>query len=313
MSKLRNLWSGDEERAINAPQPIRVARGWDVSPEVVPSKPQAPRRRKYVYAKPNKRDAVPAPHPGQSYNPCDGDHQLALRRAVKQLERKKRAHDKFAAMITLGRDKPVSGSLSCDKTWEEEVQEEPERKKKRGNVGQGNRACVEGARDDGKKSKKEDKGKKKQRNTKKEDRALQLATKRSLLHRRHPKRYIVVNEVDQIDEIVMAHEKTKAKKEAARERRRLKKREGMTIKAFGRYHYTPLALDVAPSSKLVGSLRHLNGSSIHPMLDRMKSLEERNLVPARMRHTYNKRKVLKPKGEVRIKRETFGILPETTF
>ncbi|RNF03689.1 hypothetical protein TraAM80_05788 [Trypanosoma rangeli] len=296
MGKLRDLWSGEAERAVNAPLPVRIARGWDVQPEVLPAKPLAPRRRKYVHVRPNNRDAVSLPHPGQSYNPVDNDHQAALRVAVRKLERKRSADEKFVAMITHGRDTPITGNFSADKTWEEEVQERPQKPKKKTNP-----------------KWEEEKKKKRQKKKKKALKASVQAAKRAFPHRRHPKREVAVKEADELGEILAAHEKRQARREAARERRRTVKRDNMQVKSFGRYHHTPLVLDVAPTDKLVGSLRHLNGSCIHPVMDRMKSLEERNLVPPRMRHTYNKRKVLKPKGEVRVKRETFGLLPETTF
>ncbi|RHW70104.1 Nop53 (60S ribosomal biogenesis) [Trypanosoma brucei equiperdum] len=311
MSKLRDLWSGADERAVNAPKPVRTSRGWNVPPEVLPAKPQAPRKRKCAYVRPNNRAAVALPHPGQSYNPRDDDHQKALLKAVKHLEKKKRDHERVVKFLTRGRDQKYNGSLSTDETWEEEVKERPEKKKKKTQ-----KTVKEGVQEgDSNVAKKEEdkKKKRKKKDKKKVSKASLLATKKTLPHRRHPKRDIVLNEVDHIEEIAAQHAKREAKRQAAREKRRLIKREGMSIKSFGRHHYTPLSLDVAPSSNLVGSLRHLNGSSVHPITDRMKSLEERNLVPARMRHVYNKRKVLKPKGEVRVKRETFGVIPETSF
>ncbi|RNF03252.1 uncharacterized protein Tco025E_08219 [Trypanosoma conorhini] len=301
MGKLRDLWTGEDARAVNAPQPVRIARGWDVQPEVLPAKPLAPRRRKYAHVRPNNRDAVALPHPGQSYNPADDDHQAALRVAVRKLQRKRAADERFMAVMTRGRDTPVTGNFSADKTWEEEVQERPQNPKKK-----------PGTKQEEEQAKKK-KRQKKNKSKKKASKASLQAAKRALPHRRHPKREVAVKEVDEIDEIVAVHEARQARREAARERRRTVKRENMQVKSFGRHHHTPLVLDVAPTDKLVGSLRHLNGGYIHPVMDRMKSLEERNLVPARMRHTYNKRKVLKPKGEVRVKRETFGVMPETSF
>ncbi|EAN93356.1 hypothetical protein C3747_1g98 [Trypanosoma cruzi] len=298
MGKLRDLWHGDSERAVNAPQPVRVAPGWDVQPEVLPAKPLAPRRRKYVHVRPNNRDAVALPHPGQSYNPLHDDHQDALRVAVRKLERKKTADEKFVAMMTNGRDVPITGNFSADKTWEEEVQERPQKTQKKEKSTE----------------KEECKKKKKKKDKKKKAKKTSVqAARRALPHRRHPKREIALKEADALDDIIVEHQQREKRREAARERGRAAKREKLQVKSFGRHHHTPLALDVAPTDKLVGSLRHLNGGYIHPLTERMKSLEERNLVPARMRHTYNKRKVLKPKGEVRVKRETFGVMPETTF
>lgn len=298
MVKLRDLWAGEDERAVNTPQPVRITGGWYVQPDALPVKPLAPRRRKYACVRPNNRNAVALPHPGQSYNPLYDDHQSALRLAVKKLEMKKLADEKFVATVTHGRGMPITWNFTSDKTWEEEVQERPQETKKK--------VKTETAVADGKKKKRN----KKKKATKA---SLMKAAKSAFPHRRHPKREIAVKEADKLDELISAHAKQQSKREAVRERRRAVKREGLQVKSFGRYHHTPMVIDVAPTDKLVGSLRHLNGGHFHPLMDRMNSLEERNLVPARMRHKYNRRKILKPKGEVRLKRETFGVLPETTF
>ncbi|KPI90266.1 hypothetical protein ABL78_0648 [Leptomonas seymouri] len=299
ISRSRNLWSDEKgAKAVSRPQPVVVAKGWKVTPDILPAKPQAPRRRKYAPIRPNNRDAVATPLPGQSYNPVDEDHQEALRKAVRQLDRKKKKDEKFVKMMTLGRDKKYEGNFSADKTWEEEVKEvapKPARKPQQ-------QQSAAGSKNSKKKSKK--------KATKTE--SAQEA-RRAMKHRRHPMRAEVAKETDELDKLLADHAKRQAKREAVRLKRRAAKKENLSIKHYGRHYHTPLVVDVAPSDKLVGSLRHLNGGYVHPVLDRMKSLEERNLVPARMRHTYNKRKVLKPKGEVRLKREEFGIMPETSF
>jgi hypothetical protein len=297
ISRSRNLWSDEQgAKAVSRPQPVGVAKGWKVTPDILPSKLAAPRRRKYAPIRPNNRDAVATPLAGQSYNPVDEDHQQALGKAVRQLDRKKKKDEKFVKMMMLGRDKKYEGNFSADKTWEEEVKESAPKPSKKA------------ATADVKNNKK--KQNKKKKSTKKE--SAQEA-RRALVHRRHPQRDIVVKETEELDELLATHAKKLEKREAARLKRREAKKENLAIKHYGRHYHTPLVIDVAPSDKLVGSLRHLNGGYVHPALDRMKSLEERNLVPARMRHTYNKRKVLKPKGEVRLKREEFGIMPETSF
>ncbi|EPY26886.1 hypothetical protein STCU_06029 [Strigomonas culicis] len=204
-------------------------------------------------------------------------------------------------MLTFGKDSTYKGSMADDKTWEEEVKEtkppkapkvlSPEATKKRA----------------------AEKKKKLRQQKKLGKRAGLREAKRSLLHRRHPQRAEAEKEVAELDEILAEHEETQAQRELRMEKRHEQRKAKMDVKHFGRYYYEALAPDVATSDKLVGSLRHMRGGAIHPALDRMKSLEERNLVPARPRHEFNKRKVLKPKGEVRVKRETFGTLPETSF
>lgn len=296
ISRSRNLWSDEGgAKAVNRPQPVAVAKGWKVTPDVLPAKSAAPRRRKYAPIRPNNRDAVSVPLGGQSYNPLDEEHQQALGKAVRQLDRKKKKDEKFVKMMMLGRDRKYEGNFSADKTWEEEVKEvavKPAKKK---------------TAEDGKAGKKKNK---KKRVTKK---ASAQEARKAMTHRRHPMRDVVVKETAELDELLATHAKKQEKREAAREKRRAAKKANLDIKHYGRHYHTPLVVDVAPSDKLVGSLRHLSGGYVHPVLDRMKSIEERNLVPARMRHRYNKRKVLKPKGEVRLKREEFGIMPETSF
>lgn len=57
------------------------------------------------------------PLPGQSYNPRDEDHQVALARAVKTLEKKKRKDAQFVKAFTMGRDWQINSNLTTDKNW----------------------------------------------------------------------------------------------------------------------------------------------------------------------------------------------------
>lgn len=354
--KSRNLWNDEEgTKSVNRPQKVAVAKGWKVAPDLLPAKPQAPRRRKYAPIRPNNRDAVATPLGGQSYNPEDEEHQEALGKAVRQLTRRKLKDEKFVKMMTLGRDKQYTGNFSADKTWEEEVQEKkPEASTKaqkskakpaaatsntttpaatafsssgpaaatNGKTAKPSGAAAAAAAApavSGPNSVKTDAAaaaaakKKKEAKKKKTKKASAQDAKRAMAYRRHPQRDVVVKESEELDELLSSHAAKEATREAARAKRRSAKKANLDIKHYGRHYHTPLVVDVTPSDKLVGSLRHMSGGYVHPALERMKSLEERNLVPARMRHTYNKRKVLKPKGEVRVKREQFGIMPETSF
>lgn len=301
MGKGRNLWSSEGgTKTVNKPQPVKVAKKWAVTPDVLPVKSEAPRRRKLAPIRPNNRPAVPLPLGGQSYNPTDEEHQNAMKIAVRKLEKKERAHEKFVRQMTLGRDQKFNNNMSEETNWEEEVKETKPKKERV-------KTPEELKREADLKKKKEKKLKKLGKS--KSEKEIQ----RSFPHRRHPDREEICEEVDEIDELLKKQEKRMKKLEEKRLKRREAKKENMEIKHYGRHYHTPLVLDVASSDQLVGSLRHLSGGNVHPALDRMKSLEERNLVPARMRHTYNKRRVLKPKGEVRVKREPFGVTPETSF
>ncbi|KAG5467368.1 hypothetical protein CUR178_01011 [Leishmania enriettii] len=334
--KSRNLWNDELNiKCVNRPQQVTVAKGWKVTPDLLPAKPLAPRRRKYAPIRPNNRDAVAIPLGGQSYNPVDAEHQEALAKAVRQLTKKKLKYEKFVKMMTMGRANKYTGNFSADKTWEEEVQEtapaaaKPQKKKGAKAAPSSSGASPSSTppapsstapnSSEGKEAKvlaasavvaKDSKAGKKKKKTKK---ATAEEAKRAMVHRRHPKRDTLAKETDDLDKLLAAHTATLKKREAAGQKRRAAKKANLAIKHYGRHYHTPLVVDVMPSDKLVGSLRHLSGGYVHPVMERMKSLEERNLIPARMRHTYNKRKVLKPKGEVRVKREEFGVMPETSF
>lgn len=296
-AKLADLWGEDNgTRAVTKPQPVATSESWYVPAEAFTNK-NGPRRRPVQHQKPNLRDAVAVPEAGQSYNPSFDAHQATIKTVVKKLTKKKKSHEKLVDLLSLGKDQKVVGNFSADKTWDEEVNDQKKLKEKKKPS-----TATAGAEDRKKKRKKQKKGKKE----------TERAAKKALPHRRHPDRSAAVEQADEIDEI--AEEVNK--KVQKRERTALKKKEarkaGQQIKSFGRYHHTPLVPDVAPTEKLVGSLRHITATYTNPLTERVKSLEERNIIPARMRHKFNKRKVLKPKGEVRLKRETFGIMPETS-
>lgn len=301
MVKARDLWSSEDgAKSINRPQPVQIAEKWTVTPEVLPVKKEAPRRRKLAPIRPNNRPAVPDPLAGQSYNPTDKDHQEGMKIAVRQLEKKKKAHKKFVQQLTLGRDRKFNDDVSELTNWEEEVQEFKEKKR---------RALTE--KEIEKKASLQQKKEKKVKKLGKKN--AEKERRKSFAHRRHPNYEANIVKLDEIDELLAEMGKKEMKLEAKRNKRREAKKENTQVKHYGRHYHTPLVVDVSSSEQLVGSLRHLSGGNVHPAMERLKSLEERNLIPARMRHAYNKRRILKPKGEVRVKRETFGVTPETSF
>jgi hypothetical protein len=304
MARKKNtlLWTVDGTlSAPNRPAAVATSKHWTIPPESVPVKPEAPRRQKVNRVKPNKRAAVSVPHPGQSYNPTDEHHQAALAIAVKKLQKKEKENLKLLRALS-GGDAKIVGNFSADKTWEEDVQEKPKHSSSKTGGAKGNSSGKQQATAEKKKKKK-----KKKKVAKKD---AEKASKMSARNRRHPNRQAPLAQLDQVADI----ERYVAKKVLQREDRAIKKKvdrkEGQKISNFGRYHHTPLVMDVAPTNKLAGSLRHISGSYVHPALERTKSLEERNIIPARMRHTYNKRKVLKPKGQLTVKREAFGVMPD---
>lgn len=290
---LKDIWSEEGgTKAIDRPQSVKTSKTWDLPAEVLPTNPLAPRRRKYEHEKPNLRAAVPIPHGGQSYNPQFDEHQAAIATAVIKLEKKKKDHEKIVRLLSAGRNDGIHGNFSADKTWEEEVQDQQPPKEKKAKV--------------------ENPEKKKKKKKKAGKKATADLAKKAMLHRKHPDREAAVKQLDAIAEIAKEVQKKVDKRDRTAVQKKIARKEGQQIKSFGRYHHTPLALDVTPSDKIVGSLRHMSGGYVHPALERIKSLEERNIIPARMRHTFNKRKMLKPKGDVRLKTEDFGPMPETS-
>jgi hypothetical protein len=145
---------------------------------------------------------------------------------------------------------------------------------------------------------------------------MELQRRKSLRLQRHPSRGAVAREVEDVEKIVNEVNKKADHRERLAAFRKDIKSAGQITKAFGRHHHQPMALEVAPSSAIRGNLRTLGGAgasgsgTINPALDRIKSLEARNIIPAHMRHKYNLRKQLKPKGEVRIVREPAGTAME---
>ena len=288
------LWSDKGETAVSTPQEVRVNDKWTLPPEEIPADPMGPRRRPVPHVRPSARPSVSAPHAGQSYNPLDTAHQDALAVAVRKLQKKKKADADFVRRMGL-RSTSYRGDLNSDKNWEN-AEEGAGAKSSSSKTKQAKSA----------QSKKAEKKKKKKKAKKQDSRTIR---KQRAPHR-HPNRAVVASQLEEVDRI-QAEVKAKVEKHNLRmERKKAARKDNTQIKKFGRHFHQPLALDVARSDQLVGALRHMTatcgGSCAHPVLDRVKSLEARNIIPARMRHTYNKRKVLKPKGDVIIQREGFG-------
>ena len=304
-----------EDRAIVRPQPLRTSENWTIDNEMTFHDRQAPRRRAVEVVKPNKRAAVAAPHPGQSFNPQVDEHQDALKKAVTKLEKQKASHQRFVRWMSLGRtagDEDVSkfgGGLQHDsvrsKTTGVEDDDDEEAEEVDEETGGTRKASPYGSGAQKKAGPAQPPKKKKKKLTQRQ------AERRTRHHIRHPDRLIAEEEIDHIKDLQREVNEENAKKMERLARRKLAQMEGQQTKKIGRHIHHPLPLEVQPSKDLVGSLRHVKSGVIHPVQDRLKSLEERNLVPARVRHTFNKRKVLKSKGEVMIRREPFGVMPDT--
>jgi chemotaxis protein histidine kinase CheA len=289
---MMDLWDDDGVAINRGPQAREVSKGWHIDPENQPDL-GADRRRKANLAKPNKRAAVHVPMAGQSYNPDEVDHKQVVVTVVKKLEERKAAHDKFAAEMALRTSAEYRGDLNTDKMWEEEVKEglrhAPDSKRKIERV----------------------KKEKAKTATKKNAIELRREKRANKHHSRHPDRKSIAGDVDRIDDLMKEVDRDTRKSELRHLRRHKARVEGQQVLKYGRYQHTPLIPDVAPSTAAAGKLRHVKATDVsHPALDRMKSLEERSLVPARMRHAFNKRTVLKSKGEVRVVHENFGGLTE---
>ncbi len=281
-----------------------------------------PRSRPPNPSKPNHKAAVALPHAGQSYHPADDAHQDALRQAAKNLERKKKADEAWIKKMSL-KDKAYKGDLKSDNNWKD-VDEDDALTGENGELLLGEKASIRSkpAREMKRSEKLEEKKKKIQEIKKKHGKKLsksELAErkKHALKLKRQPNQVRKLRDADRVEEIAdevgaeMDHSTRLTKY-----RKALKKKDQTTV-AFGRHHHQPLALEVAPTQALTGSLRQLlNGRQgganavVHPLVDRVKSLEARNMIPARMRHQYNKKKEVIAPGEVKILREPFGIMPQ---
>lgn len=289
-----DLWSAEGgTKAVNKPQPVETSKGWTIDTEMIPAVKGDVRPRAVPFTKPNKRAAVAVPNPGQSYNPDDTHHQAAMLQAAIKLQERKNSFEKFARMMTNTGDGKVNfGQLVNDKNWEEE------------NVNEGKPILSEEQQE----QKNAEDRKKKKAKVKK---VVRDSIQKSKKYKRQPDREKVLEKFDKLDTIVAEVNKKVAKRERRVVEKKRLRAEGQQIMSFGRYRHTPLVMDVATSDKLVGSLRHMtNDSAAHAALDRVKSLEERNLIPARMRHTYNKRRVLKARGQVIVRREAMGRCPD---
>lgn len=289
-----DLWAAEGgTKAVNKPQPVETSKGWTIDTDMIPAIKGDVRPRAVPFVKPNKRAAVAVPNPGQSYNPDDTHHQVAILQATIKLQERKNSFEKFERMMKNTGDKSVNfGQLVNDKNWEAE------------DVNEGKPVLTEEEQE----AKHEEDRKKKRPKVKK---VVRDSIKKSSKYKRQPDREKVLAKFDKLDSIIEDVNKKVAKRERRVVEKKRLRAEGQQIMSFGRYHHTPLVMDVATSDKLVGSLRHMtNDSTAHAALDRVKSLEERNLIPARMRHTFNKRRVLKARGQVIVRREAMGRCPD---
>jgi hypothetical protein len=284
----------------------------------MPREEFTPRKRPALRSVKNHKAAVALPHGGQSYNPEDAAHQDAMLRAARNLERKQVEHAKFVAAMTRTEGDVVRSAaalLGERAPSDEETEEERAINSSHDAVPLGEKPSgrVEASKSAQLKEKQRRKeaaiarGKKKL--TKVE--AAQLA-RRSRVFQRQPKQDPNLERIEEVADEVAA--KAYRSHQMAKFRKQLKRKDETTL-AFGRHHHQPVAMEVAPTAALTGSLRTVlnTGTASHcalnPLVDRVKSLEARNMIPARMRHTYNKkREVLQP-GEVRVHREPFGTLP----
>mmetsp|Transcript_3585 Transcript_3585/g.11213 ORF Transcript_3585/g.11213 Transcript_3585/m.11213 type:complete len:320 (-) Transcript_3585:89-1048(-) len=293
-----DIWDDDGKAIDRVPTAKPIGDDWYVDAENQHQHFGAARRRAVgTIHRPNQRAAVAVPLAGQSYHPSEEDHQQAVAVAVRKLEARKAAHEKFKAERALRAAPAYKGDLNTDKLWEEEVK-----------AGTTSAVPAEKSNNQVKREaakKKEEK--KKAGKVKKNAIELRREKRRNKVHSRHPSRAQVADDVDRIDELQLEVDKQTRKSELKQIRKIVRRKEGQQLVKYGRNQTTTLVPDVLPSSELPQALRHMKpAAATHMAQDRVKSLEERGLVPARMRHTYNKRKILRPKGEVSIKSEQLG-------
>jgi hypothetical protein len=284
-----DIWDDDGVAINRNPAPRETSVGWYADVE---NQPVLTRGRKLDHMRPNKRAAVPVPMAGQSYRPTEEDHQQTVRVVASKLTKLKSQHDAFTKERQRRKKPEYKGDLNTDKLWEEEVVEG--RRTPMPSKSALKRAQLAKAKS----------GKKTALDLRRENRANRSRA-------RHPDRRDVADDVGQLDQLMAEVDEETKQSELRHLRRRVRRSEGQQTPKYGRHMHTPLVPDVLPTSAAAGKLRHMKpANAAHPALDRLKSLEERGVVPARMRHTYNKRAQLRPKGEVRVVHENFGGLVE---
>lgn len=319
---MKDLWGGKDGKASQKNK--QPDRSWVLSSKsaikrdewearVRPSNPSAK----------NEKAAVPLPHGGQSYHPSDDAHQHALLLATKNLEKKKKQDEKWIKSRNLNEEellglpkkkvshkKPLDNedaaesnddSSSDDEQEEEYIDNTIDKEKM-------TRSQVLNQKKQKTRDQKLKHGKKLSKSELAERKKFALNLKRKPNQLRKNKDIDRIEEI--ADEVGAALYRTH---QLSKYRKNLRKKNQTTI-SFGRHHHQPLAMEVAPTQALTGNLRQLmsrKGANavVHPVVDRMKSLEARNMVPAKMRHKYNKRKEVIANGEVKVIRETFGTRP----
>lgn len=290
----------------------------DMTPFLPRAKWTARKRPSHASAK-NHKAAVALPHGGQSYNPEDTAHQSALAQAAQTLARKKAQHEKFMAeqlrresdLIKARDGAAKKADESEDEGSDDEADEamvplgdKPSRRTEETKSSQLRKLQQQ-------KEKRIARGKKKLTKTEQ----AQLARKNRGF-KRQPKADPDLDRVEDVADEVAA--RLYRSHRMSVHRKKLRRLDQTTV-AFGRHHHQPVALEVAPTAALTGSLRTMlnNQTAAHcvqnPLVDRVKSLEARNMIPARMRHTYNKKKEVLQPGEVKVHRESFGTLPDDRF
>jgi len=317
-----DIWDTVDEKsgkakAINTPQPVNVAPGWDVNPDMIHRPKGEARKRKIQVVKPNKIAAVELPHAGQSFNPQVDDHQQALSKAVHKLEKQKASHEKFAQWLNIGKTKEekslYGGGVNPDYLGSKRRAEGEDGDAMPGAAGDDSEDDEEDEEEGAPMSKNQSK---KRRSDVPKKRHIKMIhrkdVKRSRDERRHPDRDQIAADMEDLSELMAEVQERKQKNFERLARRKMRNAEGLQTKKIGRHIHQPLPMEVSTTGNLVTSLRHLKAGEIHPLQHRVKSLEARNLIPARMRHTYNKNKKPKAKGEVMIRKENFGLMPDST-
>jgi hypothetical protein len=303
---------GGQARAITEPQPVELVPGWFADADMIHRPKGEARKRKVMYAKPNNIAAVELPHEGQSFNPQVDAHQDAMAKAVKKLTMQKASHEKHVEWKKIGTTKEekslFGGGVQPDY------------------LGPKRRAVTEGEEDDmpGSDEEEEEEGlaggknkkikAKKRRSDVPKKKYIKMKyrhdVKRTRDERRHPNYDEIAEDMQDLPEMMQAiMDKHKSNFERLA-RRKMRSAEGLMTKKIGRHIHHPLPIEVQTTGQLVGSLRHVKSGDIHPLKHRVKSLEARNLIPARMRHTYCKNKRPKGKGEIMIRKEPFGPVPD---
>nr|SVE75168.1 EOG090X07H9 [Daphnia dolichocephala] len=254
-------------------------------------------RPQRMFAKTSGLKPVEVPHPGSSYNPTFQDHQALLQEAC-QVETKEIKEERTTTRRLGSMMKKIPVQQKEQQWWAEMTQgladdEEPAENEEV--------PCVRPT-------------KPKTRKQKIRAKALKWQDMRRLKLKEAKKRLLEFERLRSIRREIRKSEELTAKRIEGRK----KEKEAKMFKPanLSRYKYVPPEIEVNLSEEIAGTLRGLKTEG-HILIDRYKSLQRRNIIEPRIRHTtvykykhkvFTKRSHSEPKG-VKVGDRYKGAIP----